>query len=275
MDLLKDIFAVLVLYKCTIEESETFQSLNISLTNINATLDILVYDNSPGASYCNKKFDKGRMKVTYINDTSNSGVSKAYNVGAEIAGGLKKKWLLILDQDTIFPLEAIKKYQEQTASNCPVHAPVLSTGNGYLSPCKYTFGRGRAINSYQVGVNSFRNRSLLNSGLMISLALYNEIGGYNESIPLDFSDHYFVNEIKKRYKYFNVLDVVCKHALSSAETDLNKILIRFKYYLIGAREYIRCNRSFPVLVVSFARTMKLTIRFKTSTFLKYYLEQIC
>ena len=43
------------------------------------------------------------FRIHYISDPTNPGVSKAYNVGFELARQLNKKWLLLLDQDTVFP----------------------------------------------------------------------------------------------------------------------------------------------------------------------------
>lgn len=269
---MNDILAVLVLYKCHLEDSDSFKSLNNSLEEANCGMDILVFDNSPFSSETRNEFVKGRMRVIYVNDISNPGVSAAYNKGAEVARSLGKKWLLLLDQDTYFPLDAIDRYKNCSFEKNLIYAPMLVSGNVFLSPCRFILGRGEALKSCVTGMHLFKNESLLNSGLMISLDLFDRAGGYNERMPLDFSDHDFINRVKLYCNTFNVLDIKCTHSLSCEEQDLSKVLIRFKFYLVGAREYMRCHGIFPILWVSLGRTVRLSLKFRSVMFFKYFFK---
>src|ERR1700743_364915 len=97
------LLAVIVLNKTRLEDSKTFASLTACLKASSLQLDLLIYDNSP--EY-NPDSVSGfpNWKITYMADTSNSGVSKAYNCAASLALASKKQWLLLFDQDTSFPL---------------------------------------------------------------------------------------------------------------------------------------------------------------------------
>lgn len=272
MDTLKDVLAVLVLYNCRIKESESFLSLNRSLVSSGFILDVLVYDNSPSKRYEGENFIVDNMRITYISDIHNSGVSRAYNVGRELAEKIGKKWILLLDQDTTFPCHSIERYLEQIGRGQLLSAPMLFSGRRYLSPCRYKWGRGRTLKYVHPGELNLRNKSVLNSGLLIHLDVFKKAGEYNENIPLDFSDHEWLERVKRYYHTVYIMDLVCRHNLSVMETDIKKVLVRFKYYLIGAKEYRKTKFSFGLSFIVFLRTIKLTLRFKTLDFLRYYLN---
>lgn len=263
-----EVLAVLVLYKCNLKDSVTFQSLHASLVNYGGKLDILVYDNSPVAQTISFE-EYEEMKIKYISDISNSGVSKAYNVASEIAKELNKKWLLLLDQDTHFPIYAIACYAHYIKQGKYLAAPILLSGRKCISPCYYKWGVGRALQEYKTGINTFKNISLLNSGLIIPMHLYIQSGGYNEKIELDFSDHYFINCIRKITVNFCLLEIKCNHLLSMANANVNQVLYRFDYYLRGAKEY----KDWKISIVAFLRTIKLTCRFLNISFFKKYMKE--
>lgn len=266
------VLAILVLYQCKLEESKTFNTLADSLFSYNTELDMLVYDNSPIAQYDGVNFSNKNINIHYISDPTNPGVSKAYNIGATYARQNGKQWLLLLDQDTSFPLGAVEKYRQHIHRSKQLGAPVLQSGNSYISPCFFMWGKGRALKKYTVGVNSIGNISLLNSGLMIPLSLFDTVGGYNERISLDFSDHCFIERIKRITSSYYVLDVVCKHGLSAIEKDKGKVLKRFEFYLKGGREYAQEQHSWGTKWVLFLRMIKLSLRYKTLDFLNKYLQ---
>ncbi len=266
-----DVLAILVLYKCKLKNSETFISLNKALAYSSAKLDMLIYDNSPVPQFISE--DSANINIEYISDISNGGVSKAYNIGSEIAKKKNKKWLLLLDQDTSLPVNAINIYSDFMKIGTCIGAPVLLSNDRCVSPCLFKWGRGKALKNYKLGKNEFKNLSLLNSGLLIPLKLFNAAGGYNEKIALDFSDHYFIESIKKITPYFYLLDIDCAHTFSALESDENKIYVRFIYYLKGAVEYNRRNYSSAFGLMVLFRTLKLTLRFRSFIFLQAYWKE--
>lgn len=261
-----EVLAVLVLYKCTLLDSETFRSLNASLEIENKHLTMLVYDNSPIGLYDKPDFCIGNIKVHYISDPSNPGVSKAYNVGADYAYSKDKKWILLLDQDTTFPENTVYSYIDHIRNQELIGVPILLSGSSCISPCKYRYGKGYIWRQYKLGIVDFKSKSLLNSGMLIPLSLFFEVGGYNEKIKLDFSDHYFVDCVKKKYVYFNVLNIVCNHELSVSDKDGEKNILRFESYLKGAYEYRKNINSIPFYLIILLRTLKLTLRYKTLSY---------
>ena len=159
-----DTLAVLVLYETRLEHCESFLSLSKNLKNSGSKMDIVVYDNSPEPAY-EKKASFDNWNIHYIHDGSNPGVSKAYNEGFKIGKELNKKWLLLLDQDTTFPQDALIKYFDAMNSykNSVLFAPVLIVNNKIYSPSRYYLKRGFHLKSIKVGFNTIRNKTLLNS----------------------------------------------------------------------------------------------------------------
>src|SRR5690348_9121967 len=94
------IFAVMVLYKHTPEESETFSTLRTLLErrpDLAGAMQLLVYDNSPIA----QEIPALPIPTQYISNPKNPGLAAAYSVGLHLAGEQVADWLLLLDQDTL------------------------------------------------------------------------------------------------------------------------------------------------------------------------------
>lgn len=270
---LNDILGILVLYNSTLDDSDTIQSLNQSLEKNDFYLDMFVYDNSRSPKYLESKFIYKRMNIYYINDISNSGVSKAYNSGATYANYLGKKWILLLDQDTKFPENSFNEYlsaKNNIDSEIKIIVPTLLFENNIYSPSGYYLYRTIKCQC-KTGVNFLIGKTLLNSGLFINLNLFIAVGGFNENIPLDFSDTSFIEKVKKSTNNFYLLTIKCSHNLSSDELDIYKIKERFKYYVQGTYFYAQERKKSKVLILFWVllRTLKLSIRHSEIFFLRY------
>lgn len=265
-DTVNDVFGVVVLYNCTIEDSITLLSINASLLKNSDFLDVVVYDNSERAEIENgSRFEYGNLRIHFFHDRSNPGVSKAYNFGAKYGRDLKKKWLLLMDQDTRFPLDSIEKYLLGINLNPDLKllAPVLKLVNGAIfSPCRYFFKRGFALKKVSLGINSLQGISVLNSGMMINMEAFSLVGGYNERVKLDFCDFLFIEKFKKLYPSCFIIDVSCEHDFSDDESDVEKLNKRFGIYCRDAKNCVQ--ESFldwmQYMIVVFGRASSLVLR---------------
>jgi len=269
---------VCVLYKTSFQESKSFLSLIQILKDSTYTYDFFIYDNSPESTDDFRIRSFKNINIYYTHDQTNSGVSKAYNEGSKLAAKLKKRWILIIDQDTIFPVKILESYYKSIIAypEIQLFTPKLTYNKMVLSPCKYVFCRGQAILQISDGIHSFKGLSVLNSGILVSVKDFEEAGGYNEKIKLDFADFYFIDHFKKMNQYFVVIDAICHHDLSSNENDFEKVSNRFKFYCNGAKFYAHNFLSFMnLLFLCFFRATKLTVKFKRLTFykslFKYYI----
>lgn len=270
-----DFLAVVVLYKTQISKCGTLISINADLAKSGTKLDLVIYDNSPDYNQ-SVVSDFKNFNVTYVADPENSGVSIAYNYGYSIASAKVKKWILLLDQDTVFPesslqayLRAIQRYPAEL-----LFAPVMLTNdNKIISPGKFKWMRGSYAKDVMFGINKFKGHSLINSGLCIELGAYLKNGGYNEKIKLDYSDHDFIHRFSKNIsETYVVVELKLVHQLSThVKNTFNSDKVRFDYYLEGARHFSagKLNTVF-LRIVTLLRSTKLSIAHRNVYFVKKY-----
>ncbi|MBS1504286.1 MAG: glycosyltransferase [Bacteroidetes bacterium] len=265
------ILLVIVLYKIKLEQSLTYLSL-IKSKNLAADTDLLVYDNSPDATEP-RLSDAPAVKITYIADRNNSGVSRAYNTAARYALQQKKKWMLLLDQDTLFPDNALSLYYDafEKYPDEKLFAPIMVAGNGkIISPCYFRFMRGFSSRSAEVGINSLSTFSVINCAMCVDVEAFEKNNGYNELIRLDFSDHDFIRRFKKSNgDRFVVVDFRVSHQLSTeTRTSTGSDIVRFDYYLDGAKNMSATTTEKLLLVINaFLRASKLSIIHRNAAFL--------
>ncbi|NQX55240.1 hypothetical protein HQN86_16580 [Pedobacter panaciterrae] len=236
-------------------------------------MDLFIYDNSPLAQEIILK-DSDIWTVNYTHDRLNPGVSKAYNEGAKFALTLKKKWILILDQDTRFPLTLFNEFSNAIClyPNSKLFAPILKSRDIIVSPTIYRFNRGFSPKSIVPGIHDLRKFSPINSGMFINLNLFFNADGYDENIKLDFSDFVFIRRLCKIISEFVVLNVTCSHDLSSSDLQpLASAEFRYKSYCEGAKLSARnLKERIILLVVCLIRGARLGLRYKSFTFLTLF-----
>lgn len=247
------------------------------LTKIpNINTDIFIYDNSKLPQEV-PIFEN--VNIYYEHDENNSGVSRAYNKAYKKAKELNKELLLILDQDSNFEISYIEQYMKkyEKYGNAYIYAPIVCNE-------KKTKIYSPAFMSNFVGkVQSFENffyeetyslvgKSVINSGLLIPLEIFEKIGGYNEKLKLDFSDIYFI----EKYKEFNpkivLVDVYLKHSISGDEgKDFAREYNRFRYYCSACKEIERALNTSAFWSAT-RRLIRLVLKYKRLSFIKIYFE---
>ncbi|MGD0230770.1 MAG: glycosyltransferase [Syntrophorhabdales bacterium] len=270
------LLAVLVLYKENLWQSTTFSSLFSTFPDWGKEVHLLVYDNSPVPMHSLEEFTSSCRRIRYISDTSNPGVSSAYNKGFEIARQLRKEWLLLLDQDTAFPRDALRKYFTaiKAHDDSVLFAPVLANGGKIYSPCGHILNVNFPLRRIRRGKVSTGGKSLLNSGMCVRLDAFDRVGGFDEAIPLDFADHDFMKRYRQHFDSFFLLDMVCAHNFSDKErTDIDKAFARFAFFCKGAKNSAKgVLDAFSLLPLALLRATRLTLRFRSPAFLYLFLR---
>jgi rhamnosyltransferase len=270
------LLVVLVIYETDLSGSTAWTSLQGELNRISQPVDILVYDNSA----------ESRMppvsrfgKVHYRHDPSNPGVSKAYNFGLQLALAQKKSWLLLLDQDTTLPPHLFEVYQLAMEKNPEVgiFAPLVRDSRGLVSPFRYYFGKGLRLTTVSSGFHSFQHRRIINSGMLVSVKLFQAAGGYDERFPMDFSDICFTERVMAHSPVFYVVPVICLHELSSEQNTperLETVAQRFKLFCLAARLYHKeiSGKIIPMAIL-LPRALKLSWIYRDIRFLKKAFEK--
>lgn len=276
----QDVLTVIVLYNSTLQESATFQSLKTSVfkCGLKNGLDILICNNSlMNEIDIEKENEEGLFHLYYLHDPKNPGVSQSYNRAAELAGIKNKKWLFILDQDTILPIDLPIQYQRNVSNlpNYPIYAPQVYSDKALFSPCRYLFMKGSNLPSIEPGVHLMIKRNVLNSGLLIDLGAFYQAGGYDETVPLYFSDFVFFDRLKNHFKTFVVLKCCLNHQLSSVDyTNTAHALTRFSYYCVGARQASLSNECayLNYAVTVGLRSIVMSYRFQNLRFLRVFVK---
>lgn len=266
------ILVVIVLYKRKIHQSISF---NCIYSELHAQNDIeskiYIYDNSPYPD------EEGMIladdNIIYVHDKTNPGVSKAYNQAAHYAELIKCNWILILDQDTFIPKGMLAKYIEATNNNTMLIAPrVINKSSGsLLSPCLFRYKTGHRLRSYVFGKINIKKYSFINSGLMINTSAFFKVGGYNENVYLDYSDHEFISRYKKYYQTCYIIgEGELIQDFSASIQDLNVQVRRFKTLydcIMGVPKRTIIEVLQYWLVLSKTATV-LGVRYKTLLFYK-------
>ena len=271
---MSDLVCILVLYKLTLEESDTFISLSKSIESTSSKCTIVVYDNSPEPHYNSSKIYPN-WNILYVHNKENGGVSIAYNEGAKLAQTLNKKWLLLLDQDTYFELNLFEKYFENINSYQigKVFVPILKSGFNNISPSYYFLKRGKAMGDIIPGPLKFKNKTFLNSGLLISLDTFLEAKGYIETIKLYYSDFSFSEKLSRINKYFYVVDSFAKHSLNSND---GSNIITFTIYCQGAYQFSKesnLSGGIFLFITVLLRSVKLSIKYRKFEYLSIFFSE--
>lgn len=265
-----NILVIVVIYNKSIEEIKYLSSIKGA--------DILIYDNSVRPQI-------PPTNIYYFHNKNNGGVSIAYNYGIKLANKLQKDFLILLDQDTSFDekiLETYSRYANKFGRGY-IYAPIVKNGERIYSP----FIEGKYKNHPQnmstfnyKRVYSIDGKSLINSGMMVSLEIINDIGDFNEKIKLDFSDIYFIEKYKKKNREIILIDAYLEHKLSGDEgKNKQKELMRYRYYCNGAKEFKISNNNVPrVNRLVFFRMIRLITKYRTlapiSIYRKYFLGDV-
>jgi rhamnosyltransferase len=273
---IKNILAVIVLYNTDYTDSVTLQSMVAATAKLNGQLDVLIYDNSRTSSISTPDFSYKNLNIRYKHDPDNSGVSAAYNYGANYARSLaSKQWLLLLDQDTSFEPDILEHYLTAIANYPGIHlfAPILKLKGGIIfSPCKFWFKRGFPLKVVKPGISTLKHISPVNSGMLIGLAHFFEAGMYKEQVKLDFSDFQFIERYKKIASEFCILDTIGYQDFSNDETDVKKLNVRYAYFCDGAKNFEKpiFGDHIQFFIVAFMRAVTLSLRNKRLVFFKTF-----
>lgn len=256
------ILPTIVIYEKDWSECHIYKSLFSKLE-----MEVLIYDNSYKAS--NRAYEN--HLTHYIHDPSNPGVSKAYNRCAKWALKHGFSHIVMFDDDTILPSTYIDNLYEvlRKEPELRVLAPLLKYDNGrkIFSPTRNPITNKTAKPLCLPGINSLHDFLPVNSGSCINLESFFSVSGYNENIPLDFADYDFFIRLNEKIDSFYLLDCVGEQSFSNSETNSNKLLKRYKYYLEGALHF---SKPSAIRLQVLKHTLSLFLRTYDIEFLKLY-----
>ena len=238
----------------------------------------MIYDNSPIKQFVDIESDL--ISIEYIHDPSNPGVSKAYNYAARRAKEKGYDFILLLDSDTRLDggftdafATARKKFPDEK-----IFAPKVrcNRDGSLVSPLKLKNYRGSSLDDKNElsGVLPLATYSVINSGMFIKVDFLLKVGGYDERIRLDFSDHEFLWRVSKVNNHIYLLNTYIDHDLSSkGKQSLSSSLYRFGCFLEGGRVFSKKKNSRLYFeIYALLRSMLLSCRFFSPRFFFSYIN---
>ena len=277
-DFIDQILAIVVLYNQDYKSSITLSTLNKAVKNLNkdTVLDVFIYDNSPHRQSIEYEFEN--LNLYHVYDKSNPGVSKAYNEGAKYAIKHNKYWLLLLDQNTNIGINAfLEYYSSSNSGKANLYVPLLriNASNSILSPFSSRFNRGYGLKDIKAGVYLLNKYKVVNSGIFVRRCSYEECGGYNEKVFLDYSDYEFIRSFSKLHTHFVVINSIWYQDFSANVYDEEAEYKRFKIF-ISSISGIKKDSFYDKITFFFLlliRGLKLGFKYKKIRFIRLVLNE--
>ncbi|MBD5267197.1 MAG: hypothetical protein HDS41_03265 [Bacteroides sp.] len=269
MDL--NLLVVIILYKKDLEDSIAYQTLTKA-----SAKSFLIYDNSPVPG---KTPSVHNAKIHYVSDTSNQGLSHAYNYAADYAIKHGFDWIFISDQDTFFHDGIIREYDRAVKENPDIklflpHVRIAVDGK-YMSPVKINRYFAKLSDSAPAGIINPGNYAIINSGMMINTAAFINAGGYNEKVWLDFADFQFIERFARKYDRAFVIDLDCIQSFSDKEDTITQKIARYKNFCSSVKHYqpIKASDRFWIFLVTLKRCASLCAQSKKLTPISIFLKE--
>jgi len=203
-----NLLLVIIIYKEKLKNSDTYKSL---ISNY-PEMPLFIYDNSPVPQHNQDEF---KQNVKYVSDTSNMGLSYAYNRAAEYAEQKEYEWILLLDQDTLFCGKILEMFQVAIKDNpnVSIFAPIIFSGKLLLSPARINIFM--KLKKPITGLLPLSEYNVINSGMLVNVEAMRSVGGYNEEVWLDYSDYEFLNRMRRGgFLSLYVIDRICYQSFS-------------------------------------------------------------
>lgn len=175
--------------------------------------------------------------VAIING-KNIGLSAAFNIALKQALNEGFEAAVLFDQDSFLSKENFEKMEDEymnTKSANPVMCigPSLNVYGNIISTPKWTLSK-RKIDSDKV----FSVKNIITSGMILDIRNALQIGGFEESLPVDFCDFYFCYKaIYNGYFVLKSKDAFLKHEIGNSSMKIGKSTVHFhapyrNYFLV-------------------------------------------
>ncbi len=264
---MNSILLCVVLYNENLLQSKTY----LSFLRQNHACNLFVYDNSPESQMIN------RPNAIYVHDPDNSGLSVAYNTAAKYAKENGFEWMLLLDQDTDFTNITIDDYiiNIENEPDIKLFAPRVKCGCHYMSPIIFRHKMGFLQDKSLSGVILLKDYSIINSGMCVNVEALFKCGGYKDEVFLDYSDHQFVERLKKMFPTAYIIDKDILQSFSAISDDKETSIKRYKLFCksIKACDRNSFSDSFWYFVLVIKRGISLVFKNFTLKPLKIFFSE--
>ena len=237
------ILIVLVLYKCKIEDSSSFSTLMKNRQVITVPHELIIYNNSPEIRICESD------SYLLAEDTHNGMLVKAYNYALDIANRHDRKWILLLDQDTILTESYLRELSlvVRTSPNVSAVIPIVKKGIHHISPFSYNSKIGISWMTKPLETEGKTNLCLsaINTGALLNVETINSLGGFSNQFPLDSLDHWYFYEFYLAKKSIWILSSTLEHNISLLDGPTGMTSFRYNSFLESGLKLARLQGLIP------------------------------
>ncbi len=246
------LFAVIVLYRCRLEDSSAFRSLAAAARQASHRLSVLVWDNTPESDVTEfdlraiSNVDANRLSVQYHRAPDNPGLAMAYNVAVDRARSQGRKWLLTLDQDSVLPENYLVDFENEASdlgSSVAMCVPIVIERDIVCSPVRCALGLPWFFLKWSKRGTTAKNISAINSAAFVRVEAIDDLGGYSETFALDYLDHWLCRTLHQRGYLFHVLGSTIEHRLSVNSFASSVSTDRYRGILAAQRIYAMTDKS--------------------------------
>lgn len=266
------LIVLVVLYKKTIDESQTIKSLVLQQRDL-FELQLVVWDNSP------ERCPEAQLTSTssvfddfqYIWAPENVWLSKLYN---QVLSAAIYDYALLLDQDSEIPLYYLDKLSAALLKfpDLSLFLPIVINKGKVVSPGSFVYFKGKHWKKIRTGVMSAKNVLAITSGMVISSKVFLEHQmKFDERLNLYGIDTSFMLEFSKFEKQLYVLPIEFDHdTVLWSNPSADVMLSRFRN-LKSTWPKILSDRPAALVLAYFyskAVSLKLALKYQDLRFLK-------
>jgi len=215
---------------------------------------IIIVDNTPMKDrYDYFELDENKNNMELISLDENKGIAKAQNIGIKRALELYADFVLLSDQDSVFPVNYVHKMFEdidndkyiinEIACIVPLFKDINKKNMPNQGFYRFTYWGWKFI---------FPNHGLheidqaISSGKIINLKLVNSIGLMDESLFIDWVDFEWCWRARSQYKIIGNANMIINHTLgdytiSIGFRELNQRTPIRSYYITRNAVYLAIN----------------------------------
>ncbi len=264
-----NLLVLIVVYKCSLKESKTIDSLTKCKENLPQNTKIVIWDNSPliqekeQVDFCKSIF----KDVEYCHTGENLSLAKVYN---KIINKFNKDYnfVNIWDQDSSVTSDYFEEfYNVYTKTDVSLYVPQVFQGNLLVSPGEFKFCKGVYLKNISSGIVPSSNIIGIGSGLIIDINVFKKIQ-FEENLKLYGIDTCFFMDYALKYNKLYVLDYRLKHSMSAFEEEPKEKKVarymdwRYSMMIIAKRK----NKLSQVLIKLYvlAVSVKFAMKYKTN-----------
>lgn len=216
-------YGIIVIYNQIVDKVETYSKFKDQLK-------LVVVDNSSDRQIVDlnqqKVIDDGHI---FLGMNGNKGLSKAYNAAITYLKHRDRDfyYVLIMDDDTGFESDFIAKANQEIKEHpASIYLPIVKSNGMIISPCKIVNNKISRIDSNSKDIRPEQITGI-NSGMIVSIHVYEAVS-YNENLFLDYIDHDFIKQAKKRSFSIRILNQTIYQNFSIFNDDLESTVFRLK-----------------------------------------------